>query len=322
MLPYPIETLSGPFHRGEREMQTLAGVRDRMDQRAGRAIRDFMPEQHRAFFAALPLLSLAVCDREGWPAATILAGAPGFAASPDPRTLRIEMPPDLASPPGAAIGPGVSVGLLGIALATRRRNRLNGRVARTDARGFDVAVVQSFGNCAQYIQAREIGPAPPGAAAPGAAGNVDRLAALDGPARRLIVGADTMFVASADRPGADAAIDISHRGGRPGFLRLDGEVLTVPDFAGNHYFNTLGNFRTNPRAALLFPDFATGALLHLSGIVELVEGSTEVAAFRGAERLWRVRVTAAWRHSDALPRGWSAPELAPTTLATGSWDKS
>ncbi|MGH7041059.1 MAG: pyridoxamine 5'-phosphate oxidase family protein [Acetobacteraceae bacterium] len=344
----------GLFHHGEQAMQTLAGVRERMDQRGARAIRTFMPDQHRAFFAELALLPLAVCDDRGWPAATILTGAPGFVASPDPRTLRIALAPDFAAPPGAAIGPGVSVGLLGIVFATRRRNRMNGRVTRANTHGFDVTVVQSFGNCAQYIQARdlqaneieaeEIAPASAaralavrasaiGASAIGAparaasgeagigdpAGAVDWLAALDPAARRLVTDADTMFVASAERPGTDAAIDISHRGGRPGFLRLDGEVLTVPEFAGNRYFNTLGNFRSNPRAALLVPDFATGTLLHLAGTVELVEGGSEVAAFRGAERLWRVRITAAWRRPGALPHTWSPPQPAPTTTATGSW---
>jgi len=337
---HPTETPPSPFHPGERDMQARAGVRERMDQRAARAIRDAMPEQHRAFFAGLALLPLAVNDRRGWPAATLLTGAPGFVASPDPRRLRIALPAERAAPPDSTLVPGTPVGLLGITFATRRRNRLNGLVARIDAGGFDVAVVQSFGNCAQYIQARDIqapgipahdsgagdsgaGDIRAGDAGAGAAGTADGgaawLPALDVPARRLIAGADTMFVASAEQADAAGAVDVSHRGGRPGFLRLDGDVLTVPDFAGNRYFNTLGNFRLNPRAALLLPDFATGALLHLSGAVELVEQGAEIAAFRGAERLWRVHIAAAWRRTDVLPRGWSPPEPAPTTLATGSW---
>src|SRR3546814_14766932 len=63
--------------------------------------------------------------------------------------------------------------------------------------------------------------------------------------------------------------DVSHRGGRPGFVRVtedDGRsVLTIPDFSGNQFFNTLGNIAINPRAGLLFVDFATGDLLTLTG---------------------------------------------------------
>nr|MDQ2803522.1 pyridoxamine 5'-phosphate oxidase family protein [Pseudomonadota bacterium] len=106
-------------------------------------------------------------------------------------------------------------------------------------------MTQSFGNCAQYIQAREVGQ-------PAASVSVltERLGGVDMEARGLIEGADTFFVGS----GAYGGLDMSHRGGRPGFVRVDGDVLTVPDFAGNRYFNTHGNFAVNPRAALLFAD--------------------------------------------------------------------
>jgi hypothetical protein len=46
-------------------------------------------------------------------------------------------------------------------------------------------------------------------------------------------------------------------------------VLTIPDFRGNRFFNTLGNLVSDPRAALLFVDFETGDLLHLQGRVEI-----------------------------------------------------
>jgi hypothetical protein len=62
------------------------------------------------------------------------------------------------------------------------------------------------------------------------------------------------------RPGTGAAFgaDISHRGGLPGFVRVQGDELTIPDFRGNRYFNTLGNLIAEPRASLLFIDFEKG----------------------------------------------------------------
>lgn len=148
-----------------------------------------------------------------------------------------------------------------------------------------------------------------------AATRSESLAGIDAPARAAIEAADTFFVASA----SEAGMDISHRGGRPGFVRVDGDVLTIPDFAGNRYFNTLGNFVLNPRAALLFPDFATGGVLHLTGNVEIVWDGEEVRRFDGAQRLWRVRVVAGERRRGALALRWSRPEYAPTTIATGTW---
>lgn len=61
--------------------------------------------------------------------------------------------------------------------------------------------------------------------------------------------------------GADA----SHRGGAPGFVRVDESGFWWPDYPGNNLFNSLGNLAVNPEAALLFFHFTAGRILHLSG---------------------------------------------------------
>ena len=107
----------------------------------------------------------------------------------------------------------------------------------------------------------------------------------------MIVGADTFFVASyADNENGARRVDVSHRGGRPGFVHVaeDG-VLTIPDYAGNLFFNTLGNLLLNPRGGLVFAGFDTGDLLQLSGDTEIILNSPEIKKFEGAERLWRSR---------------------------------
>ncbi|HEX5327577.1 MAG TPA: pyridoxamine 5'-phosphate oxidase family protein [Acetobacteraceae bacterium] len=304
------DPLPDPFHAGERLAQTLAGVRDRMAA-GGAFIRGAMPEQHRVFFTGLPWLAFAAVDRNGWPCGTILMGALGFVAAPDDRTLRIAAAPSLDDPVGAALSVEAGVGILGIDLATRRRNRANGRLTHVTAQSLEIAVQQSFGNCAQYIQRRRIEPRPINApCAP------EALSHLDAPARALITGADTFFVASA----AGDAVDMSHRGGRPGFVRADDDVLTIPDFAGNRYFNTLGNFLVSPRAGLLFVDFERGDLLHLSGTVEIAWDSDEARRFEGAQRLWRVRLSHGWRRRGVLPWRWAFLDNASTTDRTGQWE--
>jgi len=304
---------ASPFHAGEQEAQARAGVRLH-----GAPIRDWMTDPHRLFFAGLPFLLAATVDEEGWPVATVLAGPPGFVSSPDPRTLRIAAAaPD--DPLMASLRAGAPVGLLGIDLATRRRNRANGTVLAADATGLTVAVRQSFGNCPQYIQARDAVPAlgDPYSARMAA----ERLGSLDEEARGLVASADTVFVAtsSGGRGGEADGMDVSHRGGRPGFVRVDSDVLTIPDFRGNRYFNTLGNLLLDPQAALLFVDFDTGGLLHLQGRAEIVWDGEEVRGFIGAERLWRVRVDAASRRCGELPLRWAFRGYAPTTERTGIW---
>ena len=80
------------------------------------------------------------------------------------------------------------------------------------------------------------------------------------------------------------------------------DSLTIPDFAGNLHFNTFGNFMLNPRAGLVFPDFATGDMLHLTGDAEVVLESDEIAAFQGAERLWVFRPRKVVLRPKALPK--------------------
>jgi len=308
---------TSPFHAGEQDAQARAGVR-----LTGAPIRDWMLDQHRLFFAGLSFLLAATVDGKGWPVATVLAGPPGFVSSPDPRTLRIAAPPDVGDSATSSLRAGAPVGLLGIDLGTRRRNRANGTVLEVDENGLTVGVRQSFGNCPQYIQARDAVPALSGAHA--ARVVAERLGSLDEEARGLVANADTFFVAtsSGGHGGEADGVDVSHRGGWPGFVRVDGDVLTIPDFRGNRYFNTLGNLLLDPRAALLFLDFDTGSLLHLQGRAEILWDGEEVRGFIGAERLWRVRVDAAWRRRGGLTRRWAFRGYAPTTERTGVWGQA
>jgi hypothetical protein len=112
---------------------------------------------------------------------------------------------------------------------------------------------------------------------------------------------------------------VSHKGGRPGFIRIDGDTLTIPDFTGNRYLNTLGNLLLDPRASLLFIDFANGDVLQLRGVTEILWHAEETAQLQGAERLWRFRVETASRIAGALPLRWRLVEMAPTTDRTGTW---
>ncbi len=322
--PAPPDEAS-PYHAGEQALQTRAGVRERAERAGRRMIRDHMPEEHRALFEKLPYVVVGGLDARDRPWASILAGRPGFMRTPDARTLTIGACPVAGDPLAAGLAPGAPVGVLGIELATRRRNRVNGTVIALDGGGFAVRVQQSFGNCPQYIQARthEFAAAPARALEPPHAEGTR----LSPAAESLVRGADTFFIASASpaaRGGERAeGVDVSHRGGKPGFVRVDrvdgSSVLTAPDFAGNSMFNTFGNLALNPRAGLLFVDFARGSVLSLTGRAEIVWDGPEVAAFAGARRLLRFHVEGGVRLEGAVPLRWSAPEQAPQLAATGSW---
>ena len=302
-------------------MQAHAGVRERFAVHGAQVIRSFMPEQHRDFFRQLLFIVVGSLDGEGQPWASMLAGPLGFIDAPDPRRLVIHTLPSPASPLAPALVAGMSIGLLGIEAHMRRRNRMNGVVARAGADGFEVDVRQSFGNCPKYIQARQ----PEFTHVQRPVRAAVRSARLANEARALISAADTFFIATAHpaaAAGRDRAhgVDVSHRGGKPGFVRIDDDsTLTVPDFTGNNFFNTLGNLVLNPSAGLLFADYANGDLLHIAVDSQIVEDGPEVAAFAGARRLLRLHVRETLLVPGAQPLTWSKAEFSPYLAATGHW---
>ncbi|RYC26327.1 pyridoxamine 5'-phosphate oxidase family protein [Ciceribacter ferrooxidans] len=308
-----------PWHEGERALQRRYGVETRMDEVGRRVLRDHLIDQHREFYPLLPMVVLAAVDGEGlvWP--TLRAGRAGFLRAPDAHRLTVELARDPADPADAGMDDGAAIGLLGIDLTTRRRNRLNGTVHRHQG-GFDVVVEQSFGNCPKYIQLREPrfvrDPALPSVAEPVTS------TALDPAARNLIEGADTFFVGTYADVDGRRQVDVSHRGGRRGFVRVgDDGWLTIPDLAGNRFFNTLGNIAVNPRAGLVFTDFSTGTLVQMTGEAELLPDAPADASVAGAERYWRFRPERVVRRGDALPLRYQFTEWSPFALATGDWDK-
>jgi len=311
--------VESPFHAGELAAQERAGVRERMDVDARRGIRDYMPEQHRKFFAEQPFMVLGGVDDTGQPWATLRVGAPGFISAPDERTLRIAGRSLRGDPLAGTWHVGSVMGGLGIQPATRRRNRVNGVITAIDDQATTVAVSQSYGNCAKYIQSRapvefnvEEG------SEPAVVSNH-----LNDADRALLARADTFFVASANtasEAGMGRGADVSHRGGKPGFIRVeDDHTLTTPDFTGNLFFNTIGNLMHDPRAGLLVIDFDSGDLVYLAVDAEIIWEGPELDSFDGAERLIRWHVREVRRTQHALPMRWSGVQYAPQLMKTGSW---
>jgi uncharacterized protein len=298
-----------PFTSDEREAQRRAGFAS-----SGAAIRKFMPDQHREFFPLLRYVFLATANEDGSPAATVLTGDTGFVTSPTPTTLRIATFPPVTDPSLMNFSEGHRIGILGLDLSTRRRNRANGSIREISDRDIVVDIEESFGNCPQYIQRRIVErcsrPEPP---------NAVKFDGLPEYAATLVAAADTFFVATLARADlGKGGLDISHRGGKPGFVRVAGRRLSIPDFRGNRYFNTLGNLLGEPRVALLFVDYLAGHMLHLQGRASIdwtIGGSSPV----GAERIWHVDVECGWWRSGALDLTWHYHDESAVTSATGTW---
>ena len=309
------------WHEGEKRLQEKVGVAEKMALVGQSVVRDFMLDQHRDFFAQLPFIVLSSVDSTGDAWATVLEGSPGFMSSPTPTRLDIAARANPMDPAGQGLADGAPVGLLGIELHTRRRNRMNGVMTNVNS-GLRIDVDQSFGNCPRYIQLRDYAFSWDTDVAP--AEQAETLATLDPAARTLIGGADTFFVASYVDREDRRQVDVSHRGGKTGFVRVakDG-TLTIPDFNGNLFFATLGNILLNGKAGLLFVDFETGGMLQMTGDAEVIFDSPDLAAFQGAERLWSFRPRKIVRRPAGLALRWTFQDngWSAHSLTTGDWQQ-
>ncbi|MGW1926446.1 family 1 glycosylhydrolase, partial [Streptomyces massasporeus] len=191
---------------------------------------------------------------------------------------------------------GTPVGTLALDPRTRRRMRLNG-TARPSARGFTIEAEQVFSNCPKYLQKREWYGSDPARPGYGTVWYVEELT----PAQlRQVRAADTFFVASVASDG----VDTSHRGGNPGFVRVDEpRELSWRDYPGNAMFLTLGNLESDGRAGLLFLDWETGTTLQLSGLAHTEYGPEG--------RVVRFRVERTAETPAGSPLRWSPPEYSP-----------
>lgn len=317
-----MKKIPGVFHNGERAVQARADVPDEWLAQSESFIRTEMPQQHRDFFESLPLLFLAFLDRSGRPWCVPALGAPGFVVSPAPDTLELRRTPVLSEELVLDRSAGASVGIVGIDLNNRRRNRMNGRIRHTSGGAMTIQVDQSFGNCPQYIQTRTLTSVTdePRQAIP-------RRANLHDPeVRRIVEAADTFFIgsrAAGSLDGGSAGVDASHRGGRPGFLGINEDgSLSFPDFSGNRFFNTLGNIESDGRVSLFVPDFRTGDAVVLTGRGAIDWTVARVASFEGAGRIVDVTPEEIWHVTSALPVAASAPEPWPGLDSTGTWEEA
>lgn len=258
-----------------------------MAARIANGIHAAIPPVAAAFLAEQRMAVASSVDSRGRVWASLLSGEAGFIEVLDHQTVRIEANMVEGDPLHQNLeGQAQPIGLVIIDLATRRRMRLNGKAWLQPEGSMVVQAEQVYSNCPKYIQRRQLSkaslspgaplqPQPKSESGPG----------LSREQQGWLAEADTFFIATYHPQGG---ADASHRGGRPGFVRvLDETTLLFPDYSGNNMFQTLGNLVVQPRAGLLFIDFEGGSTLQLTGQGHLSWEGPELKKFAGAERVIR-----------------------------------
>jgi len=267
-------------------------------------------ERIRRRLVAQELAVLATRGPTGHPRVWVVTGPASFLDVPEEHTLRLTAEHPLPEEVRGDLARDDRVALVGLNLTNRERARVNGR-ALVDAKGsLTVRVDEAFGNCPKYIQTRESRverEAPPAA-------EVVSSPTLTARHRAWIERADTFFIASGS---ADGTLDVSHRGGRPGFVRAQGDGRLIwADYSGNNLMQTLGNLAQDERAGLLFPDFETGVTLHLLGRIRLRwDGPTGSDGATG--RLVEFTPERVDIHPPMTPRRWTLLDYSPFAPPVG-----
>lgn len=298
------------WHSGELAVQSRAGVTEKMAGLGPRLIRDFMPDPHRDFFTRLPMIIVGGEDGAGYLWAVPLFGEPGFIRAPSPQLLTITLSAPCPHPLFSHLRVNSRVGLLGIEFESRRRNRVNGLIVERTRDQITIAVQQSFGNCPRYIQHRQRLANPRHEKV-----STEFFSSWNSSLRKFITTADTCFIASACPVGHgenNRGPDVSHRGGNPGFIRFDHQQrLLIPDYPGNHFFNTIGNLVVDSRAGLLFLDFSGRHIISLTATAEILWKIGEPVLCGDDDRVIRLTLEAGYVVHNALPYLWKSMNDAP-----------
>ncbi|MFE5249998.1 pyridoxamine 5'-phosphate oxidase family protein [Bacillus cereus] len=241
-------------------------------------------------------------DEKGRVWSSFLAGKEGIIRAVDCDLIQINVGINEGDPLFTNILHNKEVGIIVIDFASRIRIRINGSVVNKFSDGsFEVKTEQVFGNCPKYIQARNF---TYNETAIDGAKQFNKQYALNEKQQELISQADTFIIASSSSEGK---MDISHRGGMPGFIHIISEQKIVfPDYSGNMLFNTLGNIIENPNVGLLFFDFATGDTLQLTGKANInwdVDESS-ISIFPGAQRLIQFQLVEAIQTMNRNANQW------------------
>lgn len=287
--------MSDSFHEGEHAVQARAGTR------VEGSIRQTIPDVAAAFLLERSVLVVAGRDDADRMWTSMLAGSPGFLRATDPQTMAVDVQTLSSDPLAALFAGGGPVG--SIAMDHHRRMRVNGLLTpRAD--GFDITSEQVYSNCGRYISKRLPTPLTADRPAPSVWTGTELTAA-----QSVAISAASTFFIGTSHP--DGAADASHRGGNPGFVLVDSpRACRWPDYNGNSMFMTLGNLALNPRVGLLFPDWAAGGLLQLSGHAHIVWDESAARSMPGAERVVEMTIDAVQETQHAIGLEWTEPILS------------
>lgn len=250
------------YHSGQQQIQTEANtleIAERLSRWVG-------PAQH--FCQLADLFIFATRSASGNLMLSALSGAPPLVQVRRAGGFSLILPDRLR----AHLPLNQQVGSLAINLSQARRVRINGTCCENPL-GLELAANEVFTPGRKYMSPsakldgmRMVGPA------------VVKKLPLDHPTiASMLAGSETAFLASMS---PDGRLDVSHRGGLPGFISYDRHthLLSWNEYVGDGIFKSAGNIRSTGIFSLL-------VLHHPSGDGVLLQGQAGYTNLRSDRRM-------------------------------------
>lgn len=302
------------FHDGEIQIHERLDIKKSMQSKGKTMISFEISFALQIFYHLQSMIFVGSIDKNGYPWSSILTGEPGFSKALNPKTLNINATPINGDPLLNNIGTGNFIGTLTIEFIKRkRRGRINGVIIPSNENnGITLSISQAYSNCAKYIQTREVKFFEIEQSVDGT--EISETKYLTENQMSFIKQADTFFLSSyyiEDTSNHSHGVDISHRGGNPGFIKVNSkQQIIFPDYKGNNAFNSMGNILKNPVAGLLFINFETGSTLQITGDTETITEPSKLIDFNGAVGLVQLSIVKVVEIKNAIDYRWALIDLA------------
>jgi ferredoxin-NADP reductase len=151
---------------------------------------------------------------------------------------------------------------------------------------------QSLGNCPKYLNQYELQPALVEAKL------FSTGSTLPDKGRALVNKSDMFFLSTS----ANKDMDVNHRGGPPGFVRISApNQIVYPEYSGNRLYQSLGNLLINPKIGITFPDYESGDVLYITGTTDVLVGEDASTLLPGSNLAVLITIVEARFVQHGLP---------------------
>jgi ferredoxin-NADP reductase len=303
-------------HAGELRVQARRQAPPQLSAMIGGVIRDEMSRQHVDYYGRLHYLPIGVTDASGRPWATVLCNPEIVALTSE--LLQVTAKVNPRDPFVQAVSGSSASQFAGVAIdfTSRSRIKIAGVVDAATLDGTTLTLAlranEHMGNCPKYITVRELQPTE---RTPQTTALGSKLTPL---ARDVVQQASTIFIATRhlDDDPRESDMGFNHRGGPKGFLRYfedeHGAHLVLPDYSGNRFYQSLGNVETDAVIGLAVPEFASGALLQITGRARNLYDDAAARLMPGATLVTLISIDEAVVTTGALDLELVGPEqLSP-----------